>query len=309
MNDLSRLLDSSEDELALSLLRSASEEPPPEAIGKVARALGVGGALALSSATTGALLASKAQVASAATLAPAAATAPSVSSLSWLVGIVAKPLAIGVVGGLCTLSGIKYVSQPRASEATTHSAELRSQPAQPARTVTSPREASPVAPAEVSESTAVVSITNPSEARLVRPAAAPRVALTPAPTPVAPEVRPLAAAAAFPSPVAAPSEPAPAAERARTPSEEALAKELGLLRQARGLLGAGDARGALRQLDQYVAERKSGALEPEATVLRIEALQRLGDRAGAAGLARGFLRAHPERGHDESLRSIAGQAP
>jgi len=310
MKDLSRLLDSTDDELALSLLHSAHEEPPPEALTKLAAALGVTSTFALSGVAGSSLLGAHAQ---AAALPPgAAAVAPAASaSAPWFLLTVAKPLAIGLVGGLAALGGINYATAPAEHAPNVRKAEVTRASAAAApvsRRVQALHGSEPErADSEVVEPTTPAKL----EAKAVHGvAAAPlsrarHVDVAPAGASVAAQVNELPAAANAPAqPIALPPESARS-----TPSDEALAKELRMLAQARSSLVAGDAPAALRILDQYSAERRGGALEPEASMLRIQALQRLGDRQGAARFARAFLAAHPERAHDESLRSIAGEAP
>jgi hypothetical protein len=50
-----------------------------------------------------------------------------------------------------------------------------------------------------------------------------------------------------------------------------------------------------------------GALDQEATVLRIEALDQKGDHAQAAAMARAFLARNPASAHAKRLERIAGQ--
>jgi TolA-binding protein len=89
-----------------------------------------------------------------------------------------------------------------------------------------------------------------------------------------------------------PSRPATPSASAAAPSTR-LAQEVAALDRARSALSGGVPRAALDALDDYAARFPDGALAPEATVLRIEALARAGDRARAAALARGFLARHP----------------
>ena len=64
---------------------------------------------------------------------------------------------------------------------------------------------------------------------------------------------------------------------------------------------------ALRTLDQYRSKFPGGALDQEATVLRIEALDQRGDHAQAASMARAFLARNPASAHAKRLERIAGQ--
>ena len=305
MSDLSRLLDSSDDEVALSLLRSAREEPPEGSMGRVAAALGVGvGGALVSSASATALLASKAHAASLAGAGAAVTTEAAVAPAPWLASVIVKPLAIGLLGGLAAVGGVNYVSSnARPAEQRPVASPALQAPVKKA----APRTAQPVfppPPAEVSE----IPLPKAEAHRAIAPAP---LASNRRPPEVAPkrEAEPAPATASFATPAAVVEAPSAVIRQTAPPPDEALARELTILGRARSQLGAGDAAGALRTLNEYSAERRSGALEPEATTLRIQALERTGDRTSAARLARSFLKAHPERSHDDSLRSIAAEAP
>ena len=60
-------------------------------------------------------------------------------------------------------------------------------------------------------------------------------------------------------------------------------------------------------LPMHVLIATTGVLSPEATVLRIQALQLAGDRAAAAALAQRFIRAFPKSPHVPRLRALAGE--
>ena len=64
-----------------------------------------------------------------------------------------------------------------------------------------------------------------------------------------------------------------------------------MLQQVRSALAGGDGGRALRGLDQY--DRRGTRLRTESTILRIEALARVGRRAEAAVLAQRFVADHP----------------
>ena len=76
--------------------------------------------------------------------------------------------------------------------------------------------------------------------------------------------------------------------------EPDVAAEVALLDRARGAMARGDSAGAIAALRKHDAEFKNGTLNPEADVLRIEALLGRGDSARAAGAARAFLASHGE---------------
>ena len=87
-----------------------------------------------------------------------------------------------------------------------------------------------------------------------------------------------------------------------------LADEIALLDAARRALRSGDARLALGELDRHQAEFPRGLLGQEATLLRIEALVRSGNRPAAEALARQFLARQPNSPHAKRIESLLGQA-
>jgi len=129
--------------------------------------------------------------------------------------------------------------------------------------------------------------------------AVPSSAPTPAPRELAPAIAPTA-------PALAPSEPA--SDSANAPSEakgvaksksapaasSSLSRELSVLKQAHDAIARGNPRGALAALDGYHARFPQGALGAEETVVRVQALLALGDRARATAIAHQFSAAHPD---------------
>ncbi|KYF93925.1 hypothetical protein BE20_07830 [Sorangium cellulosum] len=79
-----------------------------------------------------------------------------------------------------------------------------------------------------------------------------------------------------------------------------------MIDRARDALGAGDAAGCLSALDAYDRRFPRSAMGEEATVLRIEALIRLGDRARAADLGQRFLASRPTSPHAAGVRALLG---
>ena len=73
---------------------------------------------------------------------------------------------------------------------------------------------------------------------------------------------------------------------------------------ARDALKAGDVRAAMALLDQYQAHERTGTLDREATILRIDALVRLSRRAEAETSARAFLREFPHDPHASKLNQL-----
>jgi len=144
------------------------------------------------------------------------------------------------------------------------------------------------------------------------PSPTPTPSLIPSPTP-SPSLtpRPIPTPSLVPGPSAGPSPVrAPSAGEARdsaAPQAEArsIAGEIAALDRARRALASGDAGAALGGLDRYRADFPRGVLQQEASVLRIEALWRAGQRARARELTRAFERAHPGSPHLERIRTLA----
>jgi hypothetical protein len=112
------------------------------------------------------------------------------------------------------------------------------------------------------------------------------------------------------APIAAPmAAPVATSSRARKapPSPSAdITGEISAITLVRGALDQGDASGALRALDGYQQAYPHGTLAPEASVLRIEALQLAGERSRAKALGESFLKAHPKSPHAQRVRSLLG---
>jgi TolA-binding protein len=133
------------------------------------------------------------------------------------------------------------------------------------------------------------------------------------------EATPTAPPAADSEKAPAPEEPAAVADTrvpaAAVPAPHALKAssaptdingEIAAIAQARSELDKGNARAGLAALDRYQQDYPHGALAPEATVLRIEALLESGDRARAKSLGEAFLKAHPKSPHAQRVRSLIG---
>jgi len=101
--------------------------------------------------------------------------------------------------------------------------------------------------------------------------------------------------------------PTPAPEAAPADAHR-LAEELASLERARRALASGDGPRALRELDRHAQEFPKGALLPEAQVLRIESLLRIGQRPPAAAAARRFLELYGRGPHASRVRSLLAQA-
>jgi type IV secretory pathway VirB10-like protein len=83
-------------------------------------------------------------------------------------------------------------------------------------------------------------------------------------------------------------------------SQPDIAEEIQNIDSARALIRQGRTKEALAALDRG----KSKSLGVEATVLRIEALMRQGDRARATALANSFLAAHPKSPYAARIRTL-----
>jgi len=144
------------------------------------------------------------------------------------------------------------------------------------------------------------------------PVEAPQPALSPEPAAVdsVPEPPSIPSEGASPPKASVRSTPRSPALPAVAPSASSgsLHDEIALLDAARRALRAGDARLALGELDRHQAEYPHALLGQEATLLRIEALARSGNRPAAEALARQFLARQPNSPHAKRIESLLGQA-
>lgn len=86
-----------------------------------------------------------------------------------------------------------------------------------------------------------------------------------------------------------------------------LADEVAALDRASQAM-ASDPKAALKQLEAHDKRFAGGALGPEAMVLRIEALARSGDAAGATALANQFFAKHPDSPLRGRVQSVVARA-
>jgi TolA-binding protein len=148
--------------------------------------------------------------------------------------------------------------------------------------------------------------------RLSTPKVASQTALTKtaqeavSPPPVAPVAE--SPVAAEPPVAEAPVAGSPRSKAPPTPGSADITGEIAAISVARSALDKGNARAGLSALDHYQQDYPHGALAPEATVLRIEALLMAGDRARAKSLGESFLKAHPKSPHAQRVRSLIGPA-
>jgi hypothetical protein len=114
------------------------------------------------------------------------------------------------------------------------------------------------------------------------------------------------------APTSAQDTPPPARSATAHPPAAArpgLAEEVRLVEQARSALRAGDVGAARAALEEHGRQFPRGALSDEVAVLRIDILERSGDRAGAERAARAYLAAHPTSPHAPRLRDFLGGGP
>jgi hypothetical protein len=88
-------------------------------------------------------------------------------------------------------------------------------------------------------------------------------------------------------------------------SDAKLRDEIRLLDRARASLRMRQPQQALQELRHYFDGHPHGMLEPEAAVLRIEALRENGDRVQAAAASREFLARHPDGPLADRVRRLA----
>ena len=90
------------------------------------------------------------------------------------------------------------------------------------------------------------------------------------------------------------------------PAKPTLTEELAAVDAASSALRAGDGAGAIRMLDEYARRFPRGRLRLEASVLRIEALAKTGQRAEASRRAKAFLKRYPNSVLAPRLKRYAG---
>lgn len=312
MTELRRLLDGDSDELALDLLRSAGDDSPStDSLKAAALALGIGTSLSGSALLASGLRSAGMQGAGAVhAVAGASGGASAVASLT--IGAIVKQVAIGLFAGALAMGGLEltsdhpFAADPAPRQVAVSAAHVASlSPARGHALAQLPEPSAPILAADANEAPAQPNLNSGSAALAVRrrgaaadassSAALQREAEAPLPAPVA---------AAAP----APAKPAPEVEKAPVALNKSLAAEVALLDRARSALSAQNPSGALRALDQYRKERQTAILDPEATVLQIQVLDKLGEHAAAVRLARKFVKGHPESRHVDSLRVLAAEA-
>jgi hypothetical protein len=109
----------------------------------------------------------------------------------------------------------------------------------------------------------------------------------------------------IPSP-STPVEGSPGARPPRVSPPATLADEIAALKTAESALAASNPRAALEALDRYDHVLKGKQMRAEATLLRLEALTRAGNRRLAAALAARFVAQNPENPLVDRARSFLG---
>jgi hypothetical protein len=102
---------------------------------------------------------------------------------------------------------------------------------------------------------------------------------------------------------------AAATEDAAAPPASTVPTELAMLDQVRGALTAGDPARSLSILERYAERFPHGSMAPEATMLRIEALLKAGDRSAATRFADSFLENEPDSPYAARVRSLLETDP
>jgi hypothetical protein len=278
MNQPRRWIDEDATQAERRLLLSARDDAPSaRSRERMFAALGVGSATALGVAAAAAELPKAAALAASGAAAALSKAAPGSAGMTALV--VMKWVGVGAVAGLMT-SGTLNVMERRAAAV------------QPA--------AAAVAPAKPATPRAETALAVP----------APEVLVPPPPEledePPAVEESAPEKTAARPT-LSAGAVKARQLQPARAPSPN-VGKEVTTLDRAREALAAGDTPRAFEALGQHESEFRSGALAPEAEVLRIEALLARGEYNSAAVMARGFLFSHPSSPHLRRVRALLARA-
>jgi hypothetical protein len=161
----------------------------------------------------------------------------------------------------------------------------------PSSAAPSARPAPPLEPAAASPPAEVVPPT---------PTAEPALALPSAPTAFVRRASRAKHLEAEPPVVAAPAAEAAPPEPKR--AARALGEQVASLDRAERALAAGDAAEALRLVDDYESRFPTGSLLQEATVVRVDALMKLGRHDAASAVGDAFLSSHPTSPYAAKLR-------
>lgn len=273
------MLESSPYPEARELLRAGIAEAPRSSARRAAAlALGVGAGVSVTSAAsaasvTGAVASSAG--ATGAVAGTAGATAIAAPSLALVVG---KWVALGTLAGVTLAGGANLISARFIAPATA-----------PPLVQTNPQPSLPLVPRVAERTMAQVASAQPTD-----------------------QVPVPASASHHPAPVhsarlvAGPSleQDVPSRAEALLPNGRDLGREVAEIDAARQAVAAGNARAALRHLEQYSALPRTGTLEREAQLLRIDALLLIGNKAEGLELARAYLARHPVDPHSTRLRAL-----
>jgi hypothetical protein len=101
----------------------------------------------------------------------------------------------------------------------------------------------------------------------------------------------------------APALAAPAPPKRVTTTDD-LRDQIRLVDEARAALRSGATERAAGLLERYLQRFPRGAFRQEVAVLRVEALERQGERRRASALAREFLEQHPQSPHSERVGRV-----
>lgn len=282
-----RLLDGPGDAYTRGLLQSAVlDEPDDSALDRAL--LG----LASVSAPVAALLATKDGASlgvsgSALSASHVAANGIPLGGKASSIAIIVKWLGIGAVGGIVTAGGLVYVAEkierPSAVSATLPRPEesrVQRSALEPAHAATETRASEDLAQAQATEPSIPKSVPFKRRSGPVD------------------DATPIASIAGF----APSSTGAAATSRGASP----LGAEVEQLDRARQALARGDTAGALRALDAYAASPRTGVLDREAMIVRIDALVSSGQKPRAVELARRYLAEFPGDPHARQLTDLAG---
>jgi hypothetical protein len=302
MSDFKPLRESTRDDFAKSLIDSAFlDEPPRRSLRRTAAFLGVGEAALATLLTSSALGAAPEALGTAAALGvPGSAGVVSASAASGgkvaLLGVL-KWLGAGAVVGAITAGGVEYAADSAPSR-------------DPAPAAAAPRGTAVGADGKLARSREGLApsdrLGDPPSVELPRTSA--ESSGYSGPDPKAENRTPNSAAKRHAATEADAVTPVAKSGQARNDAP-ALDGEIGRLDRARAALARGSPGSALAELDAFDRERKSGVLEREAAVLRIDALLSQGNRDGARALARRYVAAHPDDTHARRLRALLEAKP
>jgi hypothetical protein len=297
MTEFSPLLSGNADELETLLLHSAEDDEPSEgAMDKVGLALGLGAsALAVAQVTT--TLVTPATVAG-----PGAALAKQLGVAS-----LAKWLGLGIAAGLVT-GGAAHVATSVSSPATPRPAVVapsleRSPSRDPAM---APAAQAPLVGQQQTVPPAALAVPAVPLGATLGAAKVPLgVTALPVPEATVTSAAPSGPSSASFAPLAPVDEPA----RAASLPVSSLGDETQALDRVREHLGAGNAAQALAAIQRYRAKWPRGALAAEATLLRVDALLRSGNRSAAEFEANRLIKNAPQSRYAVRARALLGYTP